>query len=68
MVKKIVNSLNFIRIFEPNVWEAHNFNNVNSLHSGLTNHVSNVNLFGPPERSKSLKYTITLYFLASLLG
>ncbi|CAH8541979.1 unnamed protein product [Schistosoma haematobium] len=56
----------FPRIFEPNVWEAHNFNNVNSLHSGLTNHVSNVNLFGPPERSPSIYLIVGVLMLFGL--
>uniref|UniRef100_A0A094ZJV2 Zinc finger HIT domain-containing protein 3 n=1 Tax=Schistosoma haematobium TaxID=6185 RepID=A0A094ZJV2_SCHHA len=55
-----------ILIFEPNVWEAHNFNNVNSLHSGLTNHVSNVNLFGPPERSPSIYLIVGVLMLFGL--
>ncbi|CAH8532244.1 unnamed protein product [Schistosoma guineensis] len=58
--------LNCVKIFEPNVWEAHNFNSVNSLHSGLTNHVSNVNLFGPPERSPSIYLIVGVLMLFGL--
>ncbi|CAH8517240.1 unnamed protein product [Schistosoma mattheei] len=56
----------FPRIFKPNVLEAHNINNVNSLHSGLANHVSNINLFGPPERSPSIYLIVGVLILFGL--
>ncbi|CAI2729005.1 unnamed protein product [Schistosoma spindalis] len=56
----------FPRIFQPNCLEAHNFNNVNSFHSGLTNQLWNISVFGPPERSPSVYLIVGVLILFGL--